>query len=246
MKSGDLSFNHPNPMAENSREPEAAVAILHATVPEDSVLLIRRAERADDPWSGHRSLPGGRRSFGDRDLLDTALRELEEECAIRLARDGAERALPHMFARRKAGRFLLVAPFIFRIETPVVPLPDPREAVEASWLPLRKILDPTQHSLRSVPNWLGETLFPAIDLNGVPLWRFTYRLLTEWLELTDTHSPEQLSAFQFADLVFGFLVSEGLVVQQGWTEPEICPNANEDPVVKSRYGHGPNTREGGY
>ena len=41
----------------------AAVAVVLTPDP-DSVLLIRRAERTGDPWSGHMALPGGRREAG--------------------------------------------------------------------------------------------------------------------------------------------------------------------------------------
>src|SRR5688572_27389789 len=61
----------------------AAVAIIIAPDP-DAILLIRRAERAGDPWSGHMALPGGRREPGDLDLLATAIRETSEEVGIRL------------------------------------------------------------------------------------------------------------------------------------------------------------------
>jgi len=64
-------------------EPQAAVAIVSARQPRESVLLIRRSERGDDPRSGHWSFPGGRRDPEDPDLLHTALRELEGECGTR-------------------------------------------------------------------------------------------------------------------------------------------------------------------
>ena len=47
-------------------------------------LFIRRAERADDPWSGHIALPGGRREPGDADRLATAVRETREEVGVTL------------------------------------------------------------------------------------------------------------------------------------------------------------------
>jgi 8-oxo-dGTP diphosphatase len=73
-------------------EPEAAVAIVQAGSPPGSILLIRRSEREDDSWSGHWSLPGGRRDPDDPDILHTALRELAEECGIELSRDHLLRA----------------------------------------------------------------------------------------------------------------------------------------------------------
>lgn len=162
-------------------ESEAAVAILHARGPEESVLLIRRAERDNDPWSGHWAFPGGRREPEDPDLLHTALRELKEECGIGLGREHLEAALQPLQAGRRVGRFLLVAPFLFRVDGELPTTLDPREAVEARWIPLSFLRDPAQHSIQSVPGQPKEVQFPAIELNGVPLWGFTYRLITDWL-----------------------------------------------------------------
>ena len=162
-------------------EPEAAVAIVCARSPEESILLIRRAERKDDPWSGHWSFPGGRRDPADPDLLHTALRELDEECGIRLERESLETALPPTVAGRAAGPFLTVAAFVFPVAAPLPTVLDPREAVEALWVPVSLLEDRTRHSLQSVPGLPAQHQFPAIDLKGVPLWGFTYRLLTEWL-----------------------------------------------------------------
>jgi 8-oxo-dGTP pyrophosphatase MutT (NUDIX family) len=164
-------------------EAEAAVAIVHARGAEESVLLIRRAERETDSWSGHWSFPGGRRDPEDADLLHTALRELAEECGIRLAREDMEAALPQMLARRKVGEFVPVAPFVFRAGSKLPTVLDPREAAEALWLPLSVLRDPGRRRLRPVPGMPKEMLFPAIDLNGAPLWGFTYRLIAAWLDL---------------------------------------------------------------
>jgi 8-oxo-dGTP pyrophosphatase MutT (NUDIX family) len=162
-------------------DPEAAVAIVRARAPEESILLIRRTERVGDPWSGHWSLPGGRRDPQDSDLLHTALRELAEECAILLTPDQLENALPAASVGRLLGPRMLVAPFVFSIESELPTIAAPEEAVETLWVPARVLRDPTRHAVHSVPGMPPEQQFPGIELNGVPLWGFTYKLVTSWL-----------------------------------------------------------------
>ena len=58
---------------------------------------------------------GGRCDAQDRDPLETAMRELDEECGIRLEREQMERELPCTVARRLTPPYLLVAPFVFRV-----------------------------------------------------------------------------------------------------------------------------------
>jgi len=162
---------------------EAAVAIVRAQAPEDSILFIRRAERVGDPWSGHWSFPGGRRDAVDRTLLETALRELAEECGIVLAESNLDSELPPRPVGRRVGMSMMVAPFVFRVEHELPTTLDHREAVEALWTPVRTLRDGERHTLQSVPGMPPEMQFPAMDLNGVPLWGFTYQLVTDWLKI---------------------------------------------------------------
>jgi 8-oxo-dGTP pyrophosphatase MutT (NUDIX family) len=208
------------------QEADAAVSILLAGEPEESILLIRRAERESDPWSGHWSFPGGRREPEDADLLVTALRELEEECGIRLSREDMETALAPMLARRKVGRYLAVAPFVFRIPRQLPVVLDEREAVEALWLPLSVLRDPANHRLSGIPGLPPELAYPGVELNVLPLWGFTYRLITEWLGLGPKDSVEQ-AGFEAASLVLDFLLTQGLELEHGWEE-----RASDDRVVK--------------
>jgi 8-oxo-dGTP pyrophosphatase MutT (NUDIX family) len=163
--------------------PVAAVAVVHALRPEESVLLIRRASRKDDPWSGQWSFPGGRRDPQDRDLIETALRELSEECAVRLTRAQCVRSLHVMYAGRSSGRLVPVAPYLFQVETPVAPVVNEREAAEAHWLPLSVLRDRSRHQIHTGSGIPAGMRVPGIALNGVPLWGFTYRVLCAWLAI---------------------------------------------------------------
>ena len=65
---------------------EAAVAlVLVPRAPDDAdLLLIRRATREGDPWSGQIGLPGGRLSPEDASLEDAAMRETFEETGLKV------------------------------------------------------------------------------------------------------------------------------------------------------------------
>jgi 8-oxo-dGTP pyrophosphatase MutT (NUDIX family) len=214
----------------NITEPDAAVAIVHATEGGGSVLLMRRSERADDAWSGHWSFPGGRREPQDADLVETALRELEEECGVRLGRDRLEESLPPAVARRSAGRFLLVAPFVFRIGQQLPVKPHPAEAADAIWVPLPMLLDPARHLISCVPGRPATMRFPAVALDGAPLWGFTYRLITEWLGLGPAAGAAEQAGFAAACEVLDFLVASGVALEHDWSDQAVSVEDAVQPV----------------
>ncbi|MFA5364613.1 MAG: CoA pyrophosphatase [Candidatus Bathyarchaeia archaeon] len=65
----------------------AVVAVLRLVGQDVQVLLVKRAEKVGDPWSGQIALPGGKRDSQDRDLKQTAVREAMEETGINILED---------------------------------------------------------------------------------------------------------------------------------------------------------------
>ena len=101
------------------------------------LLLIERVERAEDPWSGHMALPGGRRDAEDPDLLATALRETAEEVGIVL--DPGSRCwarLDEVYPQTRLLPPLVIAPFVAAVGPGVEPRPDPAEVAAALWVPV--------------------------------------------------------------------------------------------------------------
>ncbi len=101
------------------------------------VLLMERAQRAEDKWSGQICLPGGGFEPADADLEATARRETCEELGFDL---GACSAWLGTLDTRQAGARgklldLQVTPFVYAQEQePVLDLGP--EATDAFWFPL--------------------------------------------------------------------------------------------------------------
>ena len=132
-----------------AHEPSSQVSAVVAAIVRQSssagaeILLIRRAEDARDPWSGHMALPGGHRDPSDRDLVATALRETLEEVGLDLARD-AELFGPLESARALSGRRppFDIYPFVFALAREVEPRANPREVHGIVWAKLDHLLSP--------------------------------------------------------------------------------------------------------
>jgi len=159
----------------------AAVAVIVAPNP-DSVLLIRRAERAGDPWSGHMGLPGGRLDPADSDLGQTALRETSEEIGWQLDRRQLLGTLPDVWPRTPLPRLIVVRPFVFAVsERPDLVLSG--EVAETFWVPVAALRDPAVYR-ETVIELRGERRgFPAFHLGPHVIWGLTERILTPLLAL---------------------------------------------------------------
>jgi 8-oxo-dGTP pyrophosphatase MutT (NUDIX family) len=164
-------------------------AILRDSPRGTEVLLIERAPREGDPWSGHMALPGGRYSTADRDLCATAIREVREEVGIDLERHGRLIGrLPDLDAVARARRTgLVIAPFVFAIDDEAhahgALTVDPREVAEALWAPLVPLAQPEAvQTMRYEREGLSLDL-PCWRVDGHVVWGLTYRMLESLFEI---------------------------------------------------------------
>ena len=180
-------------VAHEPSSPVSAVvaAILRQSSAGAEILLIRRAEDARDPWSGHMALPGGHRDPSDRDLVATALRETLEEVGLDLARD-AELFGPLESARALSGRRppFDIYPFVFALAREVEPRANPREVHGIVWAKLDHLLSPAACTSIEHPIPGAEPRrLPAFDVDGHVVWGLTYRILSNLLQLSGTIVP---------------------------------------------------------
>jgi 8-oxo-dGTP pyrophosphatase MutT (NUDIX family) len=158
----------------------AAVAVVLHDEPSPRVLLMKRAERAGDPWSGHISLPGGRYQASDGDLRATAIRETQEELGIDI---GGARLLGNLqtLHPRSSGRNgIEVTPFVFVTPVALEPVCGP-EALSAFWLPIDLALSGALDSTYQLPS--SPMTFPSWTYEGHVIWGLTRRILDTLLDV---------------------------------------------------------------
>lgn len=143
------------------------------------VLLIERARRRGDPWSGHMAFPGGRMEPGDPSVRAAASREAREEVGIELGRADVLGRLDDLERRHAGGpKALVISGFVFHHPDPE-PLAANEEVEAAFWVPLLYLTDPDRHVARRFSDAGGLTL-PGIVVGNPErhvVWGLTYRFL---------------------------------------------------------------------
>lgn len=181
-----LSAHRPVRIPGRAALPRAAVAVVVSFADPDRgpcVLLIKRAKRAGDPWSGDMACPGGLVKKGDPDARETALRELCEEtglCRTDLAYIARLSDIPTRTHRRVSP--MVVTPFVFflndRVRTSLS-----EEAAERHWVALSYLADPAN---RGTMLWRFSGLtftLPCYEAEGRRIWGLTLILLDELMDL---------------------------------------------------------------
>ena len=157
---------------------ESAVAlVLHAGDAGPEALFIKRATRADDPWSGQIALPGGRRHEGERSLLSTAMRETAEEIGLDLARCGLLLGeLDELRPRNPLLPPIIVRPYVFSIpERAELVLNE--EVAEAFWVPLSEVFNPARRQEVTIEVRGIRLRRPAIAFGEHQIWGMTEHIL---------------------------------------------------------------------
>lgn len=165
---------------------EAAVALLLRPREQLEILLIKRAERDTDPWSGHMALPGGRREPGDADLVTTAFRETEEETGVPLFRDGDLLGrLDDVAPSTPRLPPIVIRPFTVAVPSETEAAPDRNEVDAVMWVPLAALRDEGAVSEILIELHDGRRSFPSLRFGDHVIWGLTHRILTQFLEVAE-------------------------------------------------------------
>ena len=154
-------------------------AVLALLLPGDltRILLIERpgTMRAH---AGQLAFPGGKPDPGDRDLLDTALREAEEEI-------GLPRALVQILGRLSpvpvpSGH--VVVPFVGVVAEPFTPQNNEAEVKSILTPTLQQLIDPQVYKFAGMREWQGRRYaLHEFNIHQPPLWGATARMVHDLL-----------------------------------------------------------------
>lgn len=159
----------------------AAVAVIFRAPPASplEILLILRAEREGDPWSGQIALPGGRQEADDATLQDTALRETREETGLDLARDGVVLGtLDEVRPRTPTLPSIIVTPYVAVVRADAE-LQGSDEVAESFWAPWSIFGDALGIQESAVMVRGAEWRVPSYVIGRHVVWGLTERILRQ-------------------------------------------------------------------
>jgi 8-oxo-dGTP pyrophosphatase MutT (NUDIX family) len=197
----ELSRFHQLPGALASRSPRietdpgfapAAVAVVCVPDP-DAILLIRRADRPGDPWSGQMGLPGGRMAPDDADLHFTAIREAHEEVGVRLGPANLLGSLDDLTPRTIHLPRIMVRPFVFLLPSRP-PLTPNHEVASVAWAEVSAFRAAGVFGEWDVRALGQQARFPGYRLPEGLVWGLTERILTPFLDLLRASGERELGA----------------------------------------------------
>jgi 8-oxo-dGTP pyrophosphatase MutT (NUDIX family) len=144
-----------------------------------SVLLIRRAERDGDPWSGQIAFPGGKMQPEDRTTRDTAARETMEEIGVDL--DRTANFLGYADTTTTHNGTMDVVPSVFTLKEEVKIRPN-EEVASYRWANLEDFLNPNGKSTYRLEYGDRTIEMPAYLVGDYIVWGLTHRILESLLK----------------------------------------------------------------
>lgn len=157
----------------------AAVSIIISERAKPKVLLIRRAERVGDPWSGQVAFPGGKMQPGDGTARRTAERETLEEVGVDLKKSAAFLGYGQVTVTHTGT--MEVVPTVFVLSEPVT-VSTNEEVGSYRWVGLQELAAPGAASSYTL-KYEGQSIqMPAFMVDDFVVWGLTHRILASILQ----------------------------------------------------------------
>lgn len=156
------------------RDAAILVPVYRAADGELHVVLVRRSEGG--VHGGQLAFPGGKPDPADDSMLDTALREAQEEIGLDPAHIEILASLPIVETRTTGFR---VYPFLARLPAPGQWRACAREIAEIIEVPVSELTRAEAHgtAIEQFPTWPAPQEVPFYRIGSYRLWGFSYRVL---------------------------------------------------------------------
>ncbi len=166
------------PFGDDQGANTAVVLLLKPTLEDVEILIVRRAVREKDTWSGQMALPGGKRDPQDTNLKDTVIRETIEETGIDIGKAKFLGVLPTVQSTPRHD--LLILPFVVVLDDdPEIRL-NKSELESFIWVPYEKIL-----KSKGITTQLGYGEVAAYLLSDAVVWGVTYRIISSFVRAVE-------------------------------------------------------------
>jgi 8-oxo-dGTP pyrophosphatase MutT (NUDIX family) len=151
------------------------------------IVLVKRTEGG--PHGGQIAFPGGKCAPEDNSMLDTALRETQEEIGLEPEAVEILEELPPVDTVTTG---FLIYPFLGRITRPPFWRREPQEIAEILEVDAYDLLRPEAHGreMRSFPEWPRPLEIPFYRIGRHKLWGATYRILHPLLPSLAAMDPD--------------------------------------------------------
>lgn len=153
----------------------AAVSVILRGKDSPEVLLIKRAERTGDPWSGNVAFPGGKLEEGDKSAREVAIRETIEEVGIDLEATAVFLGYFEPFMTHTGTMNVVPSVFLLRRG---VEVKHNEEVSSYMWADLSRLLGPGSRSTHRIEAGGGSIEMPAFVIGDFEVWGLTYRIVT--------------------------------------------------------------------
>jgi 8-oxo-dGTP pyrophosphatase MutT (NUDIX family) len=161
----------------------AAVALVLVGDP-PRIVLMKRSIQERDPWSGHLSLPGGRKHEGDANPEAAAIRETHEELGLDLREAEPLGGLDEVSTRAPLPSMRVVPAAFWLPALPPLVL-DPREVDAVDTVALSDLLAGRGRGTFQCPPLAPKITLPCVDLPLGRLWGMTLGFIDDLLDRLD-------------------------------------------------------------
>ncbi|SNT34872.1 NUDIX domain-containing protein [Ekhidna lutea] len=171
------------PLRMKHATPPRKGGVLILLFPDNDVVRFALIQRPDYEGihGGQMALPGGRYEEEDKDQIQTALRESEEEIGVDKSKIEIIGSLSEFFV---AASNYMVLPVIGKMNFKPTFVPEPREVDDIVTPPLKDLINPSRLKEKEIVVRSGYKLIcPYFDLQGRTVWGATAMMLGELVEI---------------------------------------------------------------